>query len=149
MVGGVLYSAGGYFLPFVVLGTILFTVANLTLFILPKHEEPLNNDKKYSVWDVLRIPGVAICTLAIVATSASIGFISATLEPHMRSFLLSPIALGAIFCINGAVYAGTAPIFGCLIDNYCNPKFVTIVGSILIIISFLLIGPAAFIPWDT
>lgn len=37
MVGGSLYAAGGYYLPFVVLGSALFVTAILTLIILPRH----------------------------------------------------------------------------------------------------------------
>ncbi|KAJ6636068.1 MFS-type transporter SLC18B1, partial [Pseudolycoriella hygida] len=37
MVGGTLYSLGGYFLPFVVLGSALFVTALLTACVLPKH----------------------------------------------------------------------------------------------------------------
>lgn len=39
MVGGVLYSLGGYYLPFVTLGMLLFSTAVLTMCILPKHNE--------------------------------------------------------------------------------------------------------------
>lgn len=41
MVGGVLYSIGGYFLPFVTLGFLLFSTAVITMCILPKHNEVL------------------------------------------------------------------------------------------------------------
>lgn len=98
MVGGALYSVGGYYLPFVVLGSALFVTAILTLCILPKHaNEPIEeNDKRTSMWSVLKIPGVLVSSLAICATSASIGFLSATLEPHLRQFELGPILLGEL-----------------------------------------------------
>lgn len=41
MVGGTLYAVGGYYLPFVVLGSALFVTALLTACVLPKHP---NND---------------------------------------------------------------------------------------------------------
>lgn len=96
MVGGALYSVGGYYLPFVVLGSALFVTAILTLCILPKHSNEAfeENDKRTSMWSVLKIPGVLVSSLAICATSASIGFLSATLEPHLRQFELGPILLG-------------------------------------------------------
>lgn len=98
MVGGALYSVGGYYLPFVVLGSALFVTAVLTLCILPKHpNEPfVENDKNASVWNVLKIPSILVSSLAICATSASIGFLSATLEPHLRQFELGPILLGKL-----------------------------------------------------
>lgn len=55
--------------------------------------------------EVLKIPGVLVCTFGICATSASIGFIGATLEPHLRQFDLNAVQVGIVFIINGGVYA--------------------------------------------
>lgn len=118
---------GGYYLPFVVLGFLLFLTALLTLCILPKHPNEATNQtrgRKLINWKkslmpnfyhyfniliynsinfsistaslktVLKIPGVLVCALSICATSASIGFLGATLEPHVRQFDLSPVLLG-------------------------------------------------------
>lgn len=115
MVGGALYSVDGYYLPFVSLGVALFVTALLTACILPKHpNEPESSQVKRklidfdfiyilfihyfsstaSILNVLRIPGVLLCALGICSTSTSIGFISATLEPHLRQFSLGPVLLG-------------------------------------------------------
>jgi hypothetical protein len=37
-----------------------------------------------SILGAVRIPGVALAACSIVATSVSIGFLQATLEPHLR-----------------------------------------------------------------
>lgn len=89
---------------------------------------------------ILKIPGVLVCTLGICATSASIGFISATLEPHLRQFDLSAVQLGVVFIINGGVYAIIAPFVGIFVDKCKNPKIASIIGSFCIIIAFSLIG---------
>lgn len=150
MVGGALYTIGGYCLPFVVLGSSLFTTALLTMCILPKH--PNENDQIVggpSMLTVLKIPGVSVCALGICATSASIGFLGATLEPHLRTFKLSPILLGMVFVINGGIYALTAPLWGWTVDKYMSPKLASLIGSIFIIFGFCIIGPASFIPLET
>lgn len=98
---------------------------------------------------VLKIPSVVVCSLAICATSASIGFISATLEPHLRQFDLSPILLGMVFVINGGVYALTAPIYGWVLDRFTNPKGAMVLGTLFICIGFTLVGPASFLPYET
>ena len=54
-----------------------------------------------------------------------------------------------MFVVNGAMYAISAPIWGFVCDKKMPPIFVTTAGSILIIISFVFIGPAPFIPLDT
>jgi len=149
MVGGFLYSIDGYYLPFVVLGSALFFTALLTICTLPKHTSSNQTSSKLSMLTVLRIPGVMVSALAITAASCSIGFISATLEPHLRTFDLSPVLLGMIFVINGGVYALTAPLYGWLVDNILKPKILTILGSFFIAVGFALVGPAPFIPVPT
>lgn len=122
-VGGALYAVDGYYLPFVVLGACLFGTALLTLCILPMHaNEPSPLDKPHSMLKILKIPGMVVCSFAICATSASIGFIGATLEPHLRQFDLSPILLGVVFVINGGIYAILAPVWGYLVDKHIPPK---------------------------
>lgn len=43
MVGGFLYQLGGYFLPFVTLGLLLFLTAVITLCVLPKHNQTVQH----------------------------------------------------------------------------------------------------------
>ena len=128
-------------MPFVVLGSALFTCAIMTLLILPDRQpDRSDGEAKNSLLQVIKIPGIVVCCLGIGATSASIGFISATLEPHLRQFNLSAIWLGVMFVINGGVYALTAPIVGYLVDKYKSPKIISIFGSLFIMAGFALIG---------
>jgi predicted MFS family arabinose efflux permease len=140
-VGGALYQIDGYYLPFVVLGSALFTCAILTLCVLPHHTTlPEATENQGSMLKVLKIPGVLVCTFGICATSASIGFISATLEPHLRQFDLSAVKIGVMFIINGGVYAICAPFVGMIVDKCKTPKIASICGSFCIIIGFTLVG---------
>lgn len=54
-----------------------------------------------------------------------------------------------MFVINGGTYALTAPCWGMLCDRFMAPKVATIIGCLLIIVGFSLVGPAPFIPSDT
>ncbi|XP_034232465.1 MFS-type transporter SLC18B1-like [Thrips palmi] len=149
-VGGALYQVGGYTTPFVVLGSALFLSAIMTAFVLPDHGQHESEPTQgASLWQVLKIPGVLLAAASIIVTSMSIGFLSATLEPHLRSFKLSPVVLGLMFVINGGTYALTAPCWGMLCDRAMVPKVATICGCLLIIVGFSLVGPAPFIPSDT
>lgn len=140
-VGGALYQVGGYTLPFVVLGTALFTCAILTLCVLPKHTQlPDTSENQGSMLQVLKIPGVLVCTFGICATSASIGFISATLAPHLQQFELNAVKTGVMFIINGGVYALCAPVVGMIVDKCKTPKIASIFGSLCIIVGFSLVG---------
>ncbi|KAL1140370.1 hypothetical protein AAG570_000302, partial [Ranatra chinensis] len=148
-VGGALYEIGGYTTPFVVLGSALFLSAIMTAFVLPDHAEREVESNNTSLTQVLRIPGVLLAACSIVVTSMSIGFLSATLEPHLRQFELSPMVLGLMFVINGGTYALTAPCWGWMCDRKVMPKLVTVTGCLLLIVGFSLIGPAPFFPGET
>ncbi len=41
---------------------------------------------------------------SVSCSAASLGFIQATLEPHMRDFNLSPLYIGSMFVFSGATY---------------------------------------------
>lgn len=97
----------------------------------------------------LKIPGVLLATISIIVTSMSIGFLQATLEPHLRQFDMKPVLLGIMFVINGGVYAATAPGFGWLCDRIAQPKMLTIFGAVFVGAGFLLVGPAPFLPLET
>ncbi|CAB3221001.1 unnamed protein product [Arctia plantaginis] len=154
--GGALYAAGGYTLPFAVLGSALFCAAVMSCIVLPKYND--DEDVKPSgptLLSLMKVPGVVLSAISIMSTSASIGFLQATLEPHLRQFEFSPIILGMMFVINGAVYALSAPCWGFICDHhYMKPKYVIALGCAFVSAGFLLIGPAPFfdmhtIPWVT
>jgi MFS family permease len=65
-------------------------------------------------------------------------------------FNLTPIENGAIFIVNGGMYAISAPIWGWICDHVSKHlKLITIFGCILISIGFGLIGPFPYIPLET
>lgn len=113
------------------------------MFFLKKETIPA------SIYKALKIPGVLLASFSIIVTSMSIGFLQATLEPHLRQFALSPIVLGLMFVINGGTYAVTAPAWGWLCDKNFTPKVITVIGTVLVAAGFSLVGPAPFIPTNT
>ncbi|XP_037078749.1 MFS-type transporter SLC18B1-like [Pollicipes pollicipes] len=147
MVGGALYQVGGYTLPFVTLGSILFGTALLTLFVLPNHKEQIDvGERKGGIRRALAVPDIAMAAFSITCASCSNGFIVVLLEPHLRPFGLSPVLLGLMFVITGAVYATCAPLWGWLCDRHVRPKQATAAGALLVAAGFSLLGPAPFLP---
>lgn len=149
-VGGALYEVGGYTTPFAVMGLALFLSAIMTAFVLPDNgDQDVDTKEGANLFQVLKIPGVLLAACSIIVTSMSIGFLQATLEPHLRQFDLSPVVLGLMFVINGGTYALTAPCWGWLCDKKLYPKIATVIGCGMIIIGFTMIGPAPFLPVPT
>ncbi len=100
-VGGALYQAGGYSLPFAALGGLLMSVALMTYFVLPaKYDEDEANEddsaqsEKKGMLDLLKIPSISLAAYSILNASITIGYIQATLEPHLRQFNLTPVTMG-------------------------------------------------------
>ncbi|CAG7822490.1 unnamed protein product [Allacma fusca] len=150
-VGGVLYELGGFLLPFLSMGTLLLVMAVFTCIFLPVVESESSESKgeRENVWSLIQIPSVALSTFAIVVSASGMGFLSATLEPHVRAnFNLTPVYTGLIFIIEAGMYALSAPIWGHLCDNTPQPKRITLLGSVLCFGGFTLIGPAPFMPFE-
>ncbi|XP_057364679.1 MFS-type transporter SLC18B1-like [Daphnia carinata] len=146
--GGFLFQVGGYMLPFSVLGFLLIAAALFTYAVLPStdHCDPPPTG---GILRILRIPSILLASFTVFAASTSIGFLSATLEPHLRQFDLMPVTMGLMFVIEGGIYAVTAPLWGYLCDRKVQPKIITLIGALFIVFGFLLIGPAPFIPLET
>ena len=56
----------------------------------------LDGGQKKGLLDALRVPTIFISTYSLVCAAISIGFIQATLEPHLRQFGLSPVMMGKL-----------------------------------------------------
>jgi hypothetical protein len=86
---------GGYQAPFIATGLILLFIAIIISSVMPTpqvspeiEERTKPPSKGYSVFAVLRIPGVMLSAFGVFAAASSTGFINATLEPHIRSVSL-------------------------------------------------------------
>lgn len=96
-VGGALYQAGGYTLPFAVLGGLLICAAIMTHFVLPARfdeEQDGEDHNNTGMLDLLKVPRILFSAYSILCASVTIGYIQATLEPHLRQFGLSPVSIG-------------------------------------------------------
>ncbi|CAB3368781.1 Hypothetical predicted protein [Cloeon dipterum] len=153
-VGGVLYQFGGFVLPFLVTGIVLLVGGIVSVLLLPGETIQLDASsvvasRNSGLFAILKVPSVALSGASIVASSMSLGFIAATLEPHLRQFNLSPVLMGFMFIISGAMYAMVAPFAGFLCDRGVGPKVLASVGNFCIAFSYFLIGPSPFFAMDT
>uniref|UniRef100_A0A2P2HZD3 MFS-type transporter SLC18B1-like n=1 Tax=Hirondellea gigas TaxID=1518452 RepID=A0A2P2HZD3_9CRUS len=145
-VGGALYELGGFTLPFVSMGCVLMAAAATVWCFLPKEGVSQASKTDHSVLTLLREPRILLFAASTFAGSLSIGFLQATLEPHIRPLHLSPFQIGLIFVLNGLSYAVSAPIWGRLCDKWLPERCATIIGALLVVVAFILVGPSPLIP---
>lgn len=75
------------------MGGLLFISAVVTHFLLPEigkskskeeGKEKLVTTSGFGMFKMLRIPVISMVAFSIVAIASGVGFLSATLEPHLR-----------------------------------------------------------------
>ncbi|XP_050541625.1 MFS-type transporter SLC18B1-like isoform X2 [Daktulosphaira vitifoliae] len=145
--GALLFEVGGFPLPFIVMGLITLGTSFLVCIIM-KQDVPSPNKAKTKVTHLMKVPTVFINSVATVITATAMGYYSATLEPHIRPFGLSPVDVGFVFIISGGTYALVAPMIGYICDTGVNPKKIMIFGTLLTVISYSIVGPAPYMPLD-
>ena len=145
-VGGALYELGGFVCPFVTIGALLVLSALVTGILLPETETTTPVQSEYTVPGLLEKPEMLISFLTVITSMSNIGFLDATLEPHLRQFSLSPGYIGLFFLITGLMYSLSAPVFGVLNDKWYCHRYLILCGSFLVVVAFLLMGPAPFVP---
>ncbi|KAF4522396.1 hypothetical protein B566_EDAN012979 [Ephemera danica] len=157
-IGGFLYVAGGYVLPFTLLGASMLLVGVFIFYALTEPSKEQDDDKRSRTYvnlhtmfvyltngilSALAVPAILVDSICIVASASAMGFYAATLEPHLRQ--LEPLVLSSMFVLSGATYAVFAPLVGYLCDRVMHPRVLTIIGCALQILGAILIGPAPFI----
>merc|ERR1719221_592649 len=150
LIGGVMHEAGGFCLPFAVMGAFQVVLAFLSVFLMPRpffpedsrDYGPSKKKNKLTVSKILRIPTIWFSFLAFIVATMCNGFIPVNLEPEvLRQFQMSPIYIGLVFGLKDGANSIASPIWGFICDN--NKKSVKpflIVSAILVALSFLILG---------
>ncbi|CAG0914227.1 unnamed protein product [Notodromas monacha] len=84
VVGGALYEAGGFKMPFLVMGVVQMCMALPARLLLPNYEEDGEDEKEpTSIFSILSIPTIWIALCNIISSTMSNGFLSIMLEPQI------------------------------------------------------------------
>ncbi|XP_013381873.1 MFS-type transporter SLC18B1-like isoform X2 [Lingula anatina] len=140
-IGGVLYEAGGYMLPFLVLGIVMVITVPITFVLLPKHEDK-DQSSNGSMWQLLKSPSGLVICLTIMMSAIVWAALDPTLQPHLEDFDLSADIIGLVFLLSSAFYAITSPIWGKIADKMYDSKPLVIVGLLITGLCCLLLGPS-------
>lgn len=144
-IGGILYENTGFMVPFFVMGSLILFGCVAGIFVIPGTGDTIKKEKLDWVKLACDI-GLFLDSAAVMSATLLLGFNSATLEPHLRMFELSPSQVGLVFVIIGSVYGSTSPIWGFLANKKINLRMLCCFGYLCQCICLLLIGPLPEIP---
>ncbi|XP_063393718.1 MFS-type transporter SLC18B1-like [Cydia fagiglandana] len=145
-IGSLLYSIGGFGLPFYSIGIIMVLIVPVNCLLLTDCEEIVTGSKSASVMGLFKIPSIMVTGLVIVVASNTWAFLDPTLEPHMRQLGLTTNQIGLVFLLFSSLYGIFSPIWGWVADRVHNHWCMMIWGLFLITVGLLLLGPCPYIP---
>ncbi|XP_031549471.1 MFS-type transporter SLC18B1-like [Actinia tenebrosa] len=147
VLGGALYTVGGFKLPFLAVGSLFMLLLFLVCIGLPKKEWNTKQTPIRTLTKALSIPGVAMMALVQTILITDLSVLDPTLAPYIYSIHphLSAGVVGLIFLLNGAVVALLSPLAGWICDKTGANEIVLTSGLVVGGISLLLIGPAPFL----
>eukprot|EP00747_Dinoflagellata_sp_TGD_P187639 gnl/TRDRNA2_/TRDRNA2_45459_c1_seq1.p1 gnl/TRDRNA2_/TRDRNA2_45459_c1~~gnl/TRDRNA2_/TRDRNA2_45459_c1_seq1.p1 ORF type:complete len:327 (+),score=43.41 gnl/TRDRNA2_/TRDRNA2_45459_c1_seq1:70-981(+) len=148
--GSLLFSVGGFRLPFEVLGGAQVAVGIVLAVAMPT----VRSQKSAGSFGFCSSLGLRVLpvALAVVFGNFVYGMLEPTLQPHLTAPPLNtPIStVGVIFAFPALCYAVVAPIVGYLDDNLIpNDRGFLLMsfGLVLISVSLLLLGPVPLLHW--
>jgi MFS family permease len=147
--GGILFSVGGYGLPFYTLGILMVTFVPVNLRLLPSGNACNMEKKTGPLNKLMKMPSVIMISLVVVVVSNIWSFLDPTLEPHLREFQLSPERIGLIFLLFSALYGIFSAIWGYLADRCNNHWSMMVWGLLISTVGLLLLGPSPALPFVT
>lgn len=149
LIGGALYQYQGFTLPFLLFGSFILCVALMGAVLLPgQYEKPISPERstEVSLIRILKLPSMTVYILALVSVCLGNGFFYVTYEIHLQPLNLPPFLVSVMFALNSAMFCTSSWVAGWLSDKWLSPMTVTLGGVLLSLVSFLLLGPAPFLP---
>jgi len=114
--GGMLFAAGGFATPFVVLGLALLPAAALIYYRLPPDDRRRSSDDAggVSMKALLRNPQISLIALASMLANSDYAFLEPTLADHAkaRGHASSEASIGLLFSISSVTYTLACPLIG-------------------------------------
>jgi len=144
--GGALYEFGGFHLPFAFFGWIGLIMSLAATLFLPSLIGNSVDEIQVSSFKVLQKPGILVFIFSLLCVCIAFGFFMVTCEIHLRPFELTHIEVSLMFVLNSMMVCCSASFSGWLCDHRLSPQIVTLGGTVFMMMSFLLLGPAPFLP---
>lgn len=151
-VGGLLFEYGGFYLPFLVTGSVLLLTGVAAFLVLDptvdeEEKEDTQAEGRTSYRSLLRMPSMMLACLVTLVTGISCQWYQPSLEPFLRdTFGMSPFQASLLFIVDGGMYAVMTPLVGMGLDRGLGPGPCLAVGCGIISSAFLVLSMSALQP---
>jgi MFS transporter, DHA1 family, solute carrier family 18 (vesicular amine transporter), member 1/2 len=110
VIGGSLYEAGGYTLPFAVTGVLVAVDAGLCVFLLPRDQG--SREPSPDIRSLLVDKSVLMAAAAVALAAIGWGIIEPLLPVQLSRSGVTPGGIGLIFTAGSIAYGLSAPVVG-------------------------------------
>ena len=144
--GGYLYQLSGFTPTFILNGSVLLLYTLVPTYLIPKDEIVTNHTSPVTLLHILKLKEIYITMGNIFLMAVGIGFINTTLSAQLSTYNFEKFTIGIVFMGYGVSMMFISPIFGWLINHYMHPRCCLLFGTVLQMISFVLVGPMPILP---
>jgi MFS family permease len=124
LAGGFLSHAGGYKLPFVVIGLLLGLNAVLIFAVIPRERKI--QKQKIEIGQLMLNRSLAVPALAVALAAFAVGIIEPLLPVRLARYGTTSKTMGLIFTVSTLVYGLSAPLVGRLSERLSISRIVAL-----------------------
>ncbi|XP_048587497.1 MFS-type transporter SLC18B1 isoform X2 [Nematostella vectensis] len=146
LLGGLMYTAGGFKLPFLVMAVLLCLSIPAVLLFLPNTEAVTErSENKIPIFRAVTIPGVILVAIQLTLGLSLFSFLDPTLAPFTKKMGLNAAYTGLLFMVLSLAYALSTAVVGRICEK--TKAFRTCLGVSFLLMGtgLLFLGPAPFL----
>ena len=147
LLGTLLYMLGGYMLPFLFCSFLYLISIPITIMLLPSdhsiNEEEKQDEKPLSIRKYIASIEMSLTILLVTISYMCYGLITPFLPQHLHKYGIKGEQVGFFFGIPSASYMIGAILYNKL-PKYVDLKVWIIVGSLINVLSLLVVGPEEY-----
>lgn len=151
--GGVLYTLGGFELPFFVIGCSMIAAIPVLFCTLSSGSIGYRSDESsdqgkalFPIVESLKIPAVSMLALCFITAGLTQSYFEPILGLHLEKVMnLNTTQIGLTFLVCALLYALFTPLWGWIGDKTQCYRWLAVSGLIGAGFSSLLLGPAPFL----
>ena len=155
VIGGALFTAGGFGLPFWVLGGVYVVLDILMCATLPDLDQKsdeleqtnTNRDKKANMFVLLWDKSMILDVLAQGAVAFAITYYDAVISIHLKPIVNNEFEIALVIMTAAVAEIFVAPITGYFLDHGLGARLCMVVSMFMSICGLLLMGPSPVLPF--